>query len=218
MKSSNTSQEKFWEGDFGTEYTERNSPQSFEAFDYSHVTNFGISRLEMLESFIGDLSRDIKILEVGCNIGMQLKALQKLGFNNLYGVELQWYAVEKAMGPSSKINIIQGSAFDLPFKDNYFDLVMTNGVLIHIAPQDLPQAMSEIIRCSNNYIMGFEYYSEQLQAVSYRGHEGYLWKADFAKEYLKCSLELTLKKETRYPYQTSSERGNTDSMYLIEKI
>jgi len=211
-----TEQIKFWEGDFGKEYTERNSPKSFEDFDLAYVTNFGISRLDMFESFIGDLSRDIKILEVGCNIGMQLKALQKLGFNNLYGIELQWYAVEKAMGSSSKINIIQGSAFDLPFKDNYFDLVMTNGVLIHIAPQDLPQAMSEIIRCSNNYIMGFEYYSEQPQAVNYRGNEGYLWKADFAAAYHDVSSKFILDREKKYPYLTDAEKGNVDSMFLLK--
>ena len=41
------------------------------------------------------------------------------------------YAVEKGKENTKGINIIQGSAFDLPYKDNYFDLVCTNGVLIH---------------------------------------------------------------------------------------
>jgi len=60
-----------------------------------------------------------------------------MGFTNLYGIELQWYAVEKAKEYTKGINIIQGSGFDIPFKDGYFDLVITNGVLIHIAPKKI---------------------------------------------------------------------------------
>ena len=81
-----------------------------------------------------DLPMDIRILEVGCNIGNQLRGFQRMGFTSLYGVELQQYAVEKAKMATRNINIIQGSGFDLPFKDNFFDLVCTNVVLIHISP------------------------------------------------------------------------------------
>lgn len=57
---------------------------------------------------------------------MQLKCLQEMGFTNLYGVELQAYAVQRSKEFTEGINIIQGSGFDVPFKDGFFDLVCTN--------------------------------------------------------------------------------------------
>jgi len=213
----NNLQIKFWDGDFGKEYTRRNIPNSIQDFNNNYLERFGVSRFEMFNEFLGSLSKEIKILEVGCNVGMQLIALQEMGFKNLYGIELQWDAVEMSKKMSNQINIIQGSAFDLPFKDNYFDLVMTNGVLIHIAPDDLPKAISEIIRCSISHILGFEYFSEGLQAVNYRGHEGFLWKSNFSKLFCDFSNQLSLEKEVRYPYLINSEQGNVDLMYLLKK-
>src|SRR5687768_14093370 len=121
-----TKQTNFWEGDFGKEYTNRNTFSS-EEWDEVYKKQWGLTKIEINTSFIGHLPKDIKILEVGCNTGMQLNGLQRMGFQNIYGIELQTYAVEKAKEITRNINIIQGSGFDIPFKNNYFDLVCTNG-------------------------------------------------------------------------------------------
>ena len=112
-----TEQINFWSGEFGKNYTDRNDHQSVEAWNQTYASLFGISRFEMFKNLIGDLPKDSRILEVGCNVGFQLRGLQAMGFTNLYGIELQWYAVEKAKQQSQHINIVQGSAFDIPFKD-----------------------------------------------------------------------------------------------------
>ena len=208
-----TKQEEFWSGDFGKEYSDRNV-WSIDEYDDFYKAEWGTTRTEMNQKFIGHLPKDIKILEVGCNVGMQLMLLQKMGYTNLYGVELQQYAVEKAKELSKGINIIQGSGFDIPFKDNYFDVVVTNGVLIHISPDDHGKIMNEVIRCSKKYIWGFEYYSPELQTLSYRGNEGYLWKTDFSKVYssLAPSLKETMREYYKYTYD-----DNVDMMFLLEK-
>lgn len=171
----------------------------------------------MNAEFLSDLSRQARILEVGCNTGMQLVGLQAAGFEQLYGIELQAYAVEKAREFVRGANILQGSGFDLPFKDNYFDVVCTNGVLIHIAPADLPRIMAEMVRCSGRYLMGFEYYATETTPIKYRGNEGFLWKTDFAQVFLNNFPELRLVKQKLYPYITETERGNQDVVYLLEK-
>lgn len=211
-----TQQTEFWNGTFGKEYTDRN-PQSLKDADKANWNAFGVLRSEMNETFVGSLSRDIRILEVGCNVGVQLMHLQKMGFKNLYGIELQEYAVEKAKAGTEGINIIQGSGFDIPFKDGFFDLVYTNGVLIHIAPADLPVIMREMIRCSKRYIWGFEYFAEQQQEIPYRGNNGFMWKMDFPAEFLKVDPRLTKVKVQLIPYTSEAEKGNTDVMYLLEK-
>ena len=72
-------------------------------------------------TFLGNFDRSIRILEVGSNVGSQLNGLQKIGFKNLYGIEIQQSAVEISKQNTTNINIIKGSAFDIPFKDSYFN-------------------------------------------------------------------------------------------------
>lgn len=212
-----TKQTDFWSGEFGKEYTDRNTSENIQVWNENYKNLYGVSRFDMFNTFISKLNKESKILEVGCNSAQQLVALQTLGFKNLYGIELQSYAVEKAKNITKDINIIQGSAFDIPFKDGYFDLVMTNGVLIHISPDDIPKALSEIVRCSKQYIMGFEYFSEESEEVNYRGNKGFLWKMNYAKTYINKFSNLSLVKEVQYPYVVEEETGNIDSMFLLKK-
>lgn len=202
-----------WMGTFGDEYTDRNA-LALEEMDKLYERNYGITRTELNKIFIGDLDRSIKILEVGSNIGNQLLNVQEMRFENLYGIDISSYAVELAKANTKKINIIQGSAFDIPFKDNYFDLVFTSGVLIHIAPSDIQKVLKEIYRCSNEYIWGFEYYAEIYTEVMYRGHNNLLWKTNFARLYLDSFDDLELVKEKRLKYL---ENGNIDAMFLIRR-
>ena len=212
-----TQQENFWTGNFGREYTDRNSRPLGEWNEF-YRSLFGHTKLEMNEEFIGELPRDTKILEVGCNTGMQLMGLQAAGFTNLYGIEIQSYAVEKAREFVRGVNIMQGSGLDLPFKDGFFHVVCTNGVLIHIAPDDLPRMMREMVRCSSRYILGYEYYASETTPIHYRGNEGFAWKTDFAQQFLKNCPGLRLVKQNLYPYILETERGNQDVMYLLEKV
>jgi pseudaminic acid biosynthesis-associated methylase len=112
----------------------------------------------------------MKVLEIGSNVGNQLLCLQEAGFKNLYGIELQSYAVELSKSRTKGINIIQGSAFDIPFKNDFFDLIFTSGLLIHIAPEDITTVLDEIHRCTIKYIWCFEYYSDVYTKIEYRGH------------------------------------------------
>lgn len=211
-----TSQVHFWKGEFGKDYTDRNT-YSAEEWDNFYLTNWGKTKLQMNEACMGKLPKDIRILEVGCNIGLQLSGFQRMGYTNLYGIELQQYAVEKAKQTTKGINIIQGSGFDIPFKDGWFDLVCTNGVLIHISPDNYDKIMGEMFRCSSKYIMGFEYYADATKSINYRGNEGYLWKGDFASDFTRRFPDLKVAYKQMYPYVSTAEKGNVDCVYLLEK-
>lgn len=211
-----TEQIKLWAGDFGKDYTDRNTRTQAE-WDNFYINTWGFTKLEINDRCFGHLSRESKILEVGCNTGMQLVGLQRMGFENLYGIELQPYAVEEAKKHTQGINIIQGSAFDIPFRSNYFDLVITNGVLIHIDPQHHKAIMSEIHRCSSRYIAGFEYYDEVFKEIPYRGKQGYMWKGDFCKIYQDQFDDLNVKSKALYDYINKADKGNIDCMFLLEK-
>ena len=208
-----TAQMENWSGRFGREYTDRNV-LTLKEVEALYERNYGVSRTNLNEQFLEGIDRSIKILEVGSNTGRQLECLQRMGFSNLYGIELQNYAVELSKSLTSHINIIEGSAFDIPFKDSYFDLVFTSGVLIHINPDDLNIVMREIYGCTSEYIWGFEYYADKYSEIPYRGHTSLLWKADFAKLYLDEFRDLELVKEKHIKYL---DNDNVDSMFLIRK-
>lgn len=204
---------KQWTGDFGRDYTDRNI-LSLTKLERAYKDRYGVTRIEMNRMFLGKLNRSIRILEVGSNIGNQLICLQKLGFKNLYGIEPQDYAIEFSRKSAIGINIMRGNIFDIPFKDEYFDLVFTSGVLIHISPQDIHKAMKEIYRCARRYIWGFEYFSERYTRVVYRGQKKLLWKADFLELYRRLFKDLKLVKINKFKYLDSD---NIDSMFLLKK-
>jgi pseudaminic acid biosynthesis-associated methylase len=208
-----TEQMEKWAGEFGREYTNRNA-LSLEEMEGLYKKNYGVTRVELNERFLEGIDRTIRILEVGSNIGNQLLCLQKMGFNNLYGIEIQSNAVELSKSRTRNINIIEGTAFDIPYKDGYFELVFTAGVLIHINPSDIALVIREIYRATRKYIWGFEYYAENYTEIPYRGHRNLLWKADFAKLYLDQFRDLQLVKEERLKYLFDD---NIDTMFLLKR-
>jgi pseudaminic acid biosynthesis-associated methylase len=208
-----THQTEEWSGDFGRKYTDRNA-LTVEEMDAAALKRHGIIRSELYSRFVGGMDRSIRILEVGSNVGNQLRLLQRMGFKNLFGIELQPYAVELSKSHTKDVNIIQGSAFDIPFKDGWFDLVFTSGVLIHIHPDDTLAALAEVCRCSSAFVLGFEYYADELTEVEYRGQESLLWKRDFPRLYLEHLDSLELVREERIPHV---DGDNVDTMFLLKK-
>lgn len=208
-----TPQKRNWAGVFGREYTDRNTLSTAQ-LDSLYRTNYGIARSHLNEIFLREIPRDARVLEVGCNSGNQLLLLKEMGFTSLWGLEVQSYALELARARVPSAGLSQGFALNLPYDDDYFDLVFTSGVLIHISPADLPRALDEIHRCAKTWIWGMEYYAPELTPVNYRGHDDLLWKMDYVKSYLDRFGDLELVKEQRLPYLNSS---NVDTMYLLKR-
>ncbi len=208
-------QEKVWLGQFGKAYTDRNM-SSLNETDQFYIDNYGISRTMLNKEFLEDeIGKNSKILEVGCNIGIQLLLLQRMNYTDLWGIELQDCAVDIGRKRANRINIVKASAFDIPFKENYFDLVFTSGLLIHISPDNIRKVLDEIYRCTNSRIWGFEYYiPDGYQMVNYRGYDNLLWKTDFSKLFLDrfSDLKLVHKKIIKY-----RNNDNLDTMYLLKK-
>jgi pseudaminic acid biosynthesis-associated methylase len=159
-----TPQLALWRSDFGRAYTDRNDRDKPE-------------RVDAWRRLLGGIV-PVRALEVGCNVGWNLVYLERLGISELYGIEPQPDAVERARQRRPRFNVLHGTACDLPFRDGLCDLVFTSGVLIHIAPGSLGDALDEIHRVSRRWIAAIEYDDPAEQEVRYRGHSGALWKRD----------------------------------------
>ncbi len=174
--------EDLWAGEFGTAYVERN-------------VTAGEGRRPFWESILADVSVE-NVLEIGCNLGGNLVWLaEMLPRKNVFGVDINEHALETLRQNVPGVNAIWSPARELPFRDRFFDLVFTTGVLIHQAPDVLPVVMSEIVRCSRKYILCGEYFAERLTEVPYRGQAGALWKQDYGGLYQRLFPELVLRKQ-----------------------
>lgn len=177
--------EEAWATRFGRDYTDRNSCADERAgqFHFDLCQKLNVRR----------------VLEVGCNVGLNLTRLgarrdQPTATPSVstWGVDIGSYAVAQAKRRLPDANFTSGSVYQLPFRDASFDLVFTCGVLIHIPPDDLQQAVGEVFRTSARYIWCGEYYAENPTEVPYRGLGGSLFKRDFGAYYLSCFSELEL--------------------------
>jgi pseudaminic acid biosynthesis-associated methylase len=173
--------EALWGGDFGDDYVERNT-------SFDHRAPFWQQRVEQIDCR--------RVLEVGCNVGGNLQWLaEHLPPTQVYGVDVN----EKALGVLVRrvpgVNGVWSPARDLPFRDGWFDLVFTMGVLIHQPEATLPLVMAEMVRTSRRWVMCGEYHSEQTVEVPYRGEEGALFKRDYGRLFLELFPTLRLHDE-----------------------
>jgi pseudaminic acid biosynthesis-associated methylase len=177
---SRTEQEFFWHGAFGDEYIDRNKSKSLLASNISFFSKV-LSNSEGINS----------VFEFGCNIGMNLKAIQALlPMAKLAGVEINESAVTE-LRKNNEIEVIKGSILDLEI-DSSYDLTLIKTVLIHINPDRLDEVYSRLYEYSNKYICIAEYYNPSPVNVQYRGHENRLFKRDFSGEFMQKYPDIEL--------------------------
>ncbi|KKK76627.1 hypothetical protein LCGC14_2861720, partial [marine sediment metagenome] len=156
-------------------------------------------KLYLRAKFWGEIKRKYKpkkILEIGCGDGRNLQFLMTeyfgKGLNGSvdsigpYGIDVNKRSIKLAQDIRLGVafNVIYGSATDIPFKDNFFDLVFTAGLLIHIPPKDIKKAMEEIIRVSNKYVLAIEYYANEERERPFLGKLGITWERPYKNMYV----------------------------------
>ena len=201
-----------WAGEFGRSYVVRNSINAKE-LDSLYHKNFGISRSELNEEFLSGLDRSMSVLEVGCNIGLQLVLLKNAGYRYLYGFDISSFALNLSLA-RPHANLLRSSALYFPFTKDSFDMVFSSGVLIHISPKDLNRTLDEIYRCSRRYIWCYEYFAEKETEVEYRGKGGLLWKSNYIKLFTDRFSDLSIIRSKRLRYIS---HDNVDIMFMLEK-
>ena len=176
-----SAQEAFWRGDFGDAYTERNTGDALVK-----------SNIALFREVLGRAPGVRSIVELGCNRGLNLKALHMLDPS----LELSAYEINqraaRIAGGLGVADVRCASLLDLDAATaEPADLAFTKGVLIHIAPEDLPRAYAALAGLSRRYVMVCEYYNPTPVTVPYRGASERLFKRDFAGELIEAyDLEL----------------------------
>ncbi len=192
--------EKLWSGEFGNAYVDRNSgPDTRGPFWRQLLERYPVER----------------VLEVGCNIGGNLQwIVEKVPARQVYGIDVN----EKALAivrNRLQVNVTWSVARELPFRNGWFDLTFTAGLLIHQPEEVMKDVMSEVVRCSRRYVLCLEYFAKETVEVPYRGQTGALFKRDYGRIYAESFPALT-QRESGF---LGKDQGWDDvTWWLFEKV
>lgn len=175
-----TEQERFWAGEFGDAYVERNRGAGLLA-----------AKTALLAKILSSAGTVSSVLELGANVGLNLEALHRLLPAAAFtAVEINHKAAAE-LKRFDWLKTYEKSVFEFQ-PEAPADLVLTSGLLIHIDPQRLADVYRIIYAASRRYICLIEYYNPTPVEVPYRGEREKLFKRDFAGEMLDAYPDLRL--------------------------
>lgn len=125
-------QREYWEGE-----RERRSPE------HPVIDAFVTPKINYISDYV-DLSK-MSILDVGCGNGFFTYYFSKLAYT--VGIDYSRYML--SINPCDLL--IQGSALQLPFKTNSFDLVFCSNLLHHVKNPEI--VVSEMKRVSKKFVI-----------------------------------------------------------------
>jgi len=200
-----TEQEKFWAGEFGDSYTDRNRrPEQLAA------------KIALLAKVLSPAGPVTSILELGANVGLNLEALHRLlPAAELSAVEINHKAAAE-LRRFDWVKTYETSVFE--FKPQApVDLVLTSGLLIDIHPEKLPDVYRAMYAASRRYICLIEYYNPTPMEVPYRGEREKLFKRDFAGDLLDAYPGLRLCAYGFQYHRDPNFPADDANWFLIEK-
>jgi SAM-dependent methyltransferase len=110
-----------------------------------HGRGLSDDRVRTRTAYLGHLDAEGRrsVLEIGCGVGRDGEAFVAAGFAYT-GVDLAPASVEacRSLGLDARV----ASVLELPFDDGTFEAGWTMSTLLHIADEDLDDALAEIVR------------------------------------------------------------------------
>jgi pseudaminic acid biosynthesis-associated methylase len=177
----NTEQEEFWAKKYAEDYINKNS-------DFDHELG-AKSWAKMLEKTNGNINR---YLECGCNIGKNIEQLSRaMPDARASIIEISKPAFDFVTHKYDLEYAFNGAIIDADAQNEYFDLVFTMGVLIHIHPDHLIEHMRKMYGWSRKYILIGEYFNRTPTMIEYQGEKDKLFKSDFGKTFID-NFDVTL--------------------------
>lgn len=102
--------------------------------------------IQHIQNYIFQSSRSLKILDVGVGLGRLLDRVRKANYGrelDLYGIDISipYLKIAKKKG----INVSLAKIEDMPYVENYFDMIICTDVLEHV--EDLNLCIKKILYC-----------------------------------------------------------------------
>ena len=136
---------------FGKEFFDGERLYGYGGYEYH--PRFWQATVRRFQEYYG-LAGNGKVLDIGCAKGFMLHDFKELfPDSTVAGIDVSEYALLNSM-PSVKPNLKLGSAEELPFDDNSFDLVISINSIHNLPITKCKQAIREVSRvsCGHSYI------------------------------------------------------------------
>lgn len=200
-------QERFWAGEFGSDYISRNQGDYLLA-----------SSLAFFSNILHNLKAPGSCIEFGANIGINLRALKLLLPDlEVNAVEINDAAADQLSTVIGSGNVIRGSVLDF-VPQRQWDLCIVKGFLIHVNPEQLQQVYEILNASCGRYLLIAEYYSPRPVELDYRGHGDKLFKRDFAGELMELYPDLVLR-AYGFGYRRDTMFKEDDiNWFLLERV
>lgn len=115
-------------------------PKEFYDFIYGSVHHHDYAEYRSTE-LINRFGK-VKFLDIGCSCGILVKKLIEKGAE-AYGIEVSDYALSQSCAPEW---VQKGDIRNIPFPDDYFDVVHSCSVFGYTPEKDVYQSISECLR------------------------------------------------------------------------
>ncbi len=155
--------------------------------DHPSVRAFVIPKIAIIAKYT-EMTRETTVLDVGCGNGFFTWHLGHIA--DTTGLDLSKRMLQ--LNPSKKL--VLGSALEIPFNDNSFDVVFCANLLHHL---DNPQrAISEMARVSRRFVVSVEPNRNYLPMMLFllivsREHKGLRYSMHYlTKLYTDCGLRV----------------------------
>jgi ubiquinone/menaquinone biosynthesis C-methylase UbiE len=107
--------------------------------------------------------KPLSLLEVGCGFGRNIKYITKnyiaplsitgIDFSNTMLAQAKKYLASIPIKKRRLINLKNADILNLPFPTSSFDVILCHGVLMHIKPQNINQAVKELLRVTKKSLI-----------------------------------------------------------------
>jgi len=197
--------------------------QVLDASDAAKLEWFDFYVEQMYANYIAGLDKNSSILELGCNKGFLLKSFERIGFKNLYGVDLSPddLTIAKAIVPEA--HLFYQDAFDfLDANQNKFDLIVLKALIEHIRKDQILLLLEKINKSltSNGLVLVDVYNAAWIFALHDR-YMDFTHEIGFTQESLRQVMLCSFKEVTVTPTATPLWKMNKKAKFrhlLAKKV
>lgn len=159
-------------------YSDKNVEKNNNSTDTPGSMNeYSLNRYEQTAKFlVNSCSPDSKILDVGCAQGGFLNVLASKNFSSLYGIDVSERFLNEARKTNDNIDFRNANVENIPFPDSFFDVVILDQVLEHLAvPSRALIEIHRVLKVEGNVIFGVPNLNKY-QEMSFFVHYWFLLK------------------------------------------